>query len=613
MVGLGNIVSSLFVLSFLLALGQLFYDVAGIATGLRYRRPGIPDIASFASLIALSLAIIAYSIIIIPQHLMVLYTVLSASIFLSTRIMTTKQERMELKRIILADLVVLILLALALAYWGVALIYDPRGGVVLSILVPIFLGLCGGSLLVILLPSSSHGPHKAYEAYKIMLLVVSMTGTIVVSLWSLLYTSYIGGMTPLPLGAIFFSNFLVALALLKPSFLRSRDELACLHSLSSSIAYMFMVAYLSGLINSFVYHLLIPGIEQYLLISVLALIILSPPFLKLYRNYSALYSLLASGDVRELAAVVISIMPMIYLPIRLLVAISEMVLADLTVLVVLGLMYMIIFVKEKRTLSFYVSTLIVVLTSLSLLSPVIGLANAKPVTAKVLAVEPGEPVMVSPNPLVAHGFFLVYGALKGYKPAIAILISNVTAEEAAKRLSTIGMLRSIFENMGVKDPYNISTVTLPNRLPSMIIEVEWNGRILKAYVNPSELLAKCRVVVRPYSKAFLVTGIIAVGSIQGMSTRRVLEDYLKLYLWMVSRPEYSRENTIVYSIYAAELASWCLVGSLGKTFTLMLNILPNAELPVKRIIVFLGYDYTVILPLIALVLFLFIAFHKRRG
>ena len=168
-----------------------------------------------------------------------------------------------------------------------------------------------------------------------------------------------------------------------------------------------------------------------------------------------------------------------------------------------------------------------------------------------------------PDPTVVHDFFMIYLGAKNESVLYSLTAPKLGREEALRLVSFAHAIRVAAERRGIRDPYNLTQLSLPEKMPSLLLRVEPLGVVVE--VPPSAVLNGAS-----YSSGVLVHGLgLSMVSVPGDLLLRLGDGYLAL----VSDPHRVGGDALRYAIYASMCLSWSRRGSLNETARLLLSAL----------------------------------------
>jgi len=168
-----------------------------------------------------------------------------------------------------------------------------------------------------------------------------------------------------------------------------------------------------------------------------------------------------------------------------------------------------------------------------------------------------------PDPMVVHDYFMLYLGAKNESVLYSLLVSRMDEDEALEIVRFAHAIRVLAEKRGIHDAYNLTQLTLPEKMPSLLVRVEPPGVVL--HVPPSVLLSGSA-----YGSGVARAGLsLARVGFDGNVTLKLARGYLAL----VSDPSRTDGDALRYAIYTAMAVSWAMRGNLSATAPLLLSAL----------------------------------------
>lgn len=177
---------------------------------------------------------------------------------------------------------------------------------------------------------------------------------------------------------------------------------------------------------------------------------------------------------------------------------------------------------------------------------------------------PAKPVQ-PPSDEVTHAFFQLYLGVKNETLLYALLAPKLGKDEALKMAEFAHAVCLAAEKRGINDPYNITELDIPRKMPSLETRIETNGVSVAVNVPASSILYG-----HPYTSGVERAGLDLVSVTLPSNATRALTD---IYLRLVSDPKLAGGDALRYTIFAAMAVSWRETGTLNMTAQLIFDSL----------------------------------------
>ncbi|ALL00835.1 hypothetical protein Pyrde_0785 [Pyrodictium delaneyi] len=170
-----------------------------------------------------------------------------------------------------------------------------------------------------------------------------------------------------------------------------------------------------------------------------------------------------------------------------------------------------------------------------------------------------------PSDEVTHAFFQLYLGVKNETLLYALLAPKLGKDEALKMVEFAHAVRLAAEKRGINDPYNITELDIPRKMPSLETRIETNGVSATVNVPASSILYG-----HPYTSGVERAGLDLVSVTLPSNVTKALTD---IYLRLVSDPKLAGDDALRYTIFAAMAVSWRETGTLNMTAQLIFDSL----------------------------------------
>ena len=170
-----------------------------------------------------------------------------------------------------------------------------------------------------------------------------------------------------------------------------------------------------------------------------------------------------------------------------------------------------------------------------------------------------------PSDEVTHAFFQLYLGVKNETILYAILEPAMGKEEALRMVEFAHAIKVAAEKRGIRDPYNITELDIPRRMPGLKAVLYVDGRRIPVDIPASSILYGHPFNTRVIRAGLDLVSVRLPGNVASALT--------SVYLGMISDPGLVDGDALRYSLFAAMAVSWRETGSLNMTAQLLFDML----------------------------------------